>query len=164
MAQMDEGRRDFEQDFALRQALQAGDPEEVQQAVAALNRLISEQGYFDRLWVFGAAGHLLCCTDDRLEVPEDVVSLVSALAGSSEPRRGVGLDTKGQPLAFLVFPITIRHEPVGPVAFAKSLAPAIARFQAIQGGELYLVTAEGKLLAGTRPEPTLVLQAVRDSG
>lgn len=150
-AQMDAGRRDVEQDFALRQALKEGGPAEVEQAVAALQQLIADQGYFDRLWIFGTSGERLCCASSA-EVSEDLSALVAAAARGGEPRRGIGLDHEGRYQGLLAFRLEIRHEPVGMVAFAKDLTPAIERFRSIQGDELFLLDPEGRLFLGSRPE------------
>ena len=148
---MNTGMVDFERDFALRQALRSGDAETARQAVESLVNLVGEQGYFDRLAVFGVNGELLY-GDDASAVSNDVRALVEAVADDDQPRHGLGHDARGEPAALLVFRLLVRHDPIGTVVFQKSLSTVLERFKGIQGAEVYVVSAEGALFEGTRPE------------
>jgi methyl-accepting chemotaxis protein len=149
--QMEPGIADVERDFALRQALKNNDPKALRQALDSLTNLIGEQGYFDRIYLFNAANELVCCGDDT-SAPADVVALTQVDASDGKPRRGIGRNAQGEPVALLAFRLSIRHEPIGGVVFQRPLVPALEQFQAIAGSDAYLAGATGKLFAGTRPE------------
>ena len=148
---METGIADFEADFALRQALKKGDVTELRQAVGSLTNLIGDQGYFDQIYLFDAAQNPLCCADGN-PVPQDVASLMRVYFGNEKPLRSIGRNASGEPVALLTFTLSIRHQPIGAVVFQKPLTETLERFKTIDGSEVYLVGADGRLFAGTRPE------------
>ena len=148
---METGIANFEADFALRQALKQGDTAGLRQAVDSLINLIGDQGYFDQLYLFDAAQHPLCC-EDANRVPQDVAALLRVQFGSEQPLRGIGRNARGEPVALLAFTLSLRHQPIGAAVFQKPLTETLERFKSIDGSEIYLAGADGRLFAGTRPE------------
>ncbi|MBK1718426.1 methyl-accepting chemotaxis protein [Thiocystis violacea] len=146
---MEKGIASFQDDFYLKQALKKSDPEALVKAVDSLTNLIAEQGYFDRLYLFDAERAQVCC--DAGTAPADAVSLMSASRSDGKPRRGLGLNEQGEPVAFLAFELTSRHDPIGAVVFQAPITPALATLKGIDGSDAYLLDVDGRVLGGTDP-------------
>lgn len=148
--QMENGMASFADNFALRQAVKARDVSQLQPEIASLTNLIGEQGYFEQLYLFDAAQQRLCC-GDTTTLP-DVTALLQIKSDDHQPLRRIGRNAQGEPIALLAFRLVMRHEPIGVVVFQQSLTSALERFKLVSGSEIYLVSADGYLFAGTRPE------------
>ncbi|EXJ12615.1 methyl-accepting chemotaxis protein [Imhoffiella purpurea] len=146
---MELGIGDFERDFYLKQALKKRDPQGLEKAVASLDNLIGDQGYYRSLHLFDTEGEQLCC-GDVAELPESVRFLMTAAQGDGERHHGVGLDRNGAPVALLSFQLRSRHDPIGVVVFQSPIASALAKLKSIDGAEAFLVGADGGLQYGTQ--------------
>ncbi|MBV5311129.1 methyl-accepting chemotaxis protein [Chromatium okenii] len=148
--QMENGIASFTDNFPLRQAVKARDINQLQPEITSLTNLIGEQGYFEQLYLFDAAQQRLCC-GDATTLP-DVAALLKIKSEDQKPLRRIGRNAQGEPVALLAFQLVMRHEPIGTVVFQQSLASALERFKVVSGADIYLVSGDGQLFAGTRPE------------
>ena len=140
----------FDSDFTLRQAIKAHDADELQHAVAALTNLISEQGYFEQLYIFDAAAQQLCCGTTPL--PPDVRALSQLPPPDEQPLRRIGRNAQGEPVALLAFRLFVRHAPIGVIVLRQPLHSALERFKTVANSEVALASASGQLFLTTAPE------------
>ncbi|RNE91718.1 methyl-accepting chemotaxis protein [Marichromatium sp. AB31] len=138
-------------DFPLRQALRSGDREALQRARDSLLNLLGDLGYFDRLYLLDDDGKLLLGPSPETPIPTAGTLLAQRASSAGEPRQGIGLGADGVPVAFHALPLEFRHTLVGVALFERTLDDALARFKRIDGAEVYLSDAEGRMLAGTDP-------------
>ncbi|MBK1640852.1 chemotaxis protein [Chromatium okenii] len=146
----------FDSDFTLRQAIKAHDADALQHAVAALTNLISEQGYFEQLYIFDAAAQQLCCGTTPL--PPDVRALSQLPPPDEQPLRRIGRNAQGEPVALLAFRLFVRHAPIGVIVLQQPLHSALERFKTVANSEVALASASGQLFLNTAPARFAELQ------
>jgi methyl-accepting chemotaxis protein len=144
------GIADFERDFALRQALKAQNVAEIDAATRSLSDLIAHQHYFDRYQILDLDARPLSAAASVL--PEGAMRLIQASGADGNPHPGIGRNARGEPVALVAFQFEVGRKPVGYGLLEKSLQPLIESFHAIDGSELAVLDAKGRVVVATQPE------------